>query len=1397
MLTTKMHKKNKCIFIALVLFQTLFHSAKAENWHPINVLSTINGLPTDEVKQVYQDKEGYIWIATGDGLCRYDGYQLKTYKTNLYTPDLLSSNKLTAIAEDGNHNLWIGTTNGLNVLNKITGKIRRIDTKKLANNNIQAILVTKENVVWIGTANGLNKYNADNDSFTYYDNASTNYRLRGNDIKTLIEDHKGNIWIGTWNGGITRYDPSKNTFYPYPKINPSNSAHVIFEDNQHNIWVGSWGYGLFRLENPYNPQKTTYINYRHYKNDAGSLSDNIVYALSQDLNTNTIWVGTRSGLSILNDNKNTSSFTNHLPNQSERFLLYNEVNSILRDNSGLMWLGTLGGGVSIVNTQRIMFNLNQLTEVKNKIYSNSVRSIYIDNNGINWLGIGSYGLVSYNPSKNKYTFYEDHPDFAENPINSTVYSTIQPYNTNSYWFATYGQGIFIYNPALSNNKVRNIRVNTHPWLANDCVYYLKEDNNHNIWIGTTDGISVYYPKTNKGVSYPYLGQKINGTKHYAVFDIEESDKNTIWLATAEDGVFKVDKNSVTSKIDNFYHYSVENKKLNNNNVQCLYKDRQGRLWLGSEGGGLSLYDAEKDAFVSVQQKYNLPGDIVYNIVEDDKGDLWLGTNAGLITLKFSSDSSAVNNRLLTRQYTITDGLQDNSFNRNAIFKSNKGELYFGGHKGFNVFYPSTLSEKNIISPIVITDIKIFNKSLEILDKKLRNKISENAPGYTRKIRLPYNYNNFSIEFASLSYSNSMQSKYAYILNGFDKEWQYTDATRRFASYNNLKNGTYSFYLKSSNENGVWSETIKLQIVILPPPWLTWWAFLIYFCLIISAVYFSLKITRSKLLLQNAIRVRDVEKQKIEELNHAKLQFFTNITHEFLTPLTILSASVDELKIISPQNKEFYAVMSNNISRLIRLLQQILEFRKAEAGNLKLKVSKGDIADFVKAGVDSFKPLMKKNKMHFSLLCDPESIIGYFDQDKLDKILFNLLSNASKYNKPGGSIQVDLHYDLNDKNKVILSVKDNGEGIQPQAIKGLFKRFYEGDYRRFNTIGTGIGLSLTKDLVELHKGEISVESEVGVGTTFYIKLPINQESYTENEIDDYTYLPKTVLTDTFENDENDENDELEEIETLKHYSLLLIEDNEELLQLMMKLLSREYNVFTAKNGKDGIEILETEDIDLAVSDIMMPVMNGIEFCKAVKSKFEISHVPIILLTAKTKEEDRIEAYDSGADGFISKPFNLNVLHSKIKNLLKSKERTAQEFKKQFIFEVKDMNFTSMDEEFLARAIDCVHKHIDDTNFDQQHFADALSISKSTLYKKLKSLTGLNTSSFIRNIRLKTACKIIDEKKKLRISELAYAVGFNDPKYFSACFKKEFGLIPSEYLDRILASVEDNSLDTKSE
>lgn len=704
-----------------------------------------------------------------------------------------------------------------------------------------------------------------------------------------------------------------------------------------------------------------------------------------------------------------------------------------------------------------------------------------------------------------------------------------------------------------------------------------------------------------------------------------------------------------------------------------------------------------------------------------------------------------------------------------------------------VFFPDKMEIPSQETNFLITDIKIFNHSFSNLPVELQQKISPVMPTYTSKIELPHKYNNFSIEFAALTYKNPELNRYAYRLQNFDRDWQYTDADRRFAYYNNLPSGTYTFQLKATNENGEWSGYVReLTVVVLPPFWATWWAYLLY-VIIVSVIGVSIyRTAKNRILLRNALRLREIEKAKAEELNHAKLQFFTNITHELLTPLTIISATVDELKTQAPSHNDLYTVMNSNIQRLIRLLQQILEFRKAETGNLKLRVSPGDIAAFVKNAAESFQPLVKKRKIHFSFLCDPESMIGYFDMDKLDKILYNLLSNAAKYNKEDGFIQVSLSYDETDKDFILLKIKDNGKGISKEKQKNLFKRFYEGDYRKFNTIGTGIGLSLTKDLVELHGGTISVESEVDHGTEFMVRIPIERSYYDEEQIDDeaISLMQNPV---NYEDTQEDADVETQEV-TIKANTILLVEDNGELLHLMTKLLSREYNVFTAQNGKEGIAVLEKEDVDLIVSDVMMPEMDGIEFCKYVKGHLEMSHIPMILLTAKNKEEDRAEAYEIGADAFISKPFNLTVLHARIRNLLKYKERMARDFKNQIVFEVKDLNYTSLDEDFIQRAIHCVNNHLEDPNFDQAQFADEMRTSKSTLYKKLKSLAGLNTSSFIRNVRLKAACRIMEEKgTNVRVSELAYAVGFNDPKYFSSCFKKEFDMLPSEYIERFIQNV----------
>ncbi len=1356
--------------IGLFLLLMTSFSAKSQNSDIINrfkfkSLSTINGLPTNEVRRLYQDKDGYIWIATTSGLCLYDAYHIKIYKSNLYTPNLLTNNNIRCLSEDNDHNLWIGTNNGVNILNKPTGKIRRITDSRFHNNVVNTVITTRKGLTFMGTDKELFRYDSSRDSFIVCRSATDKvFNTKLYNVQQLFEDSQGQVWIAT-SYGLFRYDPEKDQYYTYSLP----SAHFVFEDSKHRIWVGTFGRGLYLLENPYNPQKSLWHAFLHKPGDPNSLGDNVVYAIEEDLNTKTLWIGTRNGLSILDYKPSGTKIVNYQPGRSSSFFSFNEINAIIRDRQGTMWLGMLGGGVGYVSTSKSMFQLDVLQDVKEQLSSNAVRSLLVDDKGLLWMGIGSYGFIVKNLETGEWVHYKKHPDFAGIQDLPTINIMMQSKHDKRIWLGTFDSGIYIYDrnkPA--GERVTSIKYRNANWLPNSCIYGIEEDSSYNHWIATRSGLAVLTSK-NKGYN---LTKDIFPGFFYCV---KEDEQGNIWAGSGSYGVIRVSYSNKIPESIKYKEYSPRNGKLNCADVQCIFQDSKKRLWLGTDGGGLNLYDEKKDCFVAVSSLLNIPGDGVFSIQEDDQGNLWMGTNAGLVKLSTQGESGKGTYRLYTTEF----GLQGNLFLRGASCKTKDGELFFGGHNGYNYFYPSSVKDNATNLPIVITDIKIDNQSWSSFDKQMQRSVSEYSPEYTHKITLKYDENNFSIEFATLNYMAPMQCLYAYRLKGFDKKWQYTDASRRFAYYNNLDAGTYEFELKASNEGGLWSTVpLSLNVVILPPPWKTWWAYTIYFMVFVLAGYYLYRLGRNRIILKNQLHLKELEQSKSEELSHAKLQFFTNITHELLTPLTIISATVDELKVQAPKHDDLYNVMGSNIRRLIRLLQQILEFRKVESGNLKLRVSKGDIVSFVKNEAESFLPLVKKRKLHFSVLCDPESIIGYFDPDKLDKIFYNLLSNAAKYNKEGGFVQINLAY-AEDKDFILLKVRDNGKGISEVGKKNLFQRFYEGDYRKFNTIGTGIGLSLTKDLVELHGGTITVESEVNKGTTFFVTLPIDRSYFKEEEIDEEIIPVQNIISGIEE-----ETEEPHKVYEIRAHSILVLEDNPDLLQLMVKLLSREYNVFMGANGKEGIDVIENEDIDLVVSDIMMPEMDGIEFCRLIKSRLEFSHIPVVLLTAKNTEEDRAEAYEFGADGFISKPFNLTVLHARIKNLLKYKERMAHDFKNQLVFEVKDLNYTSIDEGFMQHAIDCVNRHLDDPNFDQPQFIEEMGTSKSTLYKKLKSLTGLNTSAFIRNIRLKAACRIMEEKRSIRVSELAYAVGFNNPKYFSSCFKKEFNMLPSEYIERFI-------------
>lgn len=1322
-------------------------------------------LPSNEVRKLYQDSDGYIWIPTYNGLVRYDGYSITTY--GLYNGiDESFSSYLNAVVEDDSKNLWIATEKGLYQLNKVTGKLSYIRSDELGQLNAADLLYGTGKSLWIGGDKGLFRKGKDED-FEYIDLKEPSGK-RVLHISSIMEDSRQNLWITAWEQGLFRYDIKNKKLYSY--IDPIlRNANVVFEDANHSIWVGTWGKGLLKLNNPYTSGSMHYKQYIHDEKKSNSLLDDIIYDIEQD-NEHRLWIGSRSGLSILCNENDVNSFENFVPDGEYGSLPYNEVSSILRTRDNLMWISMFGGGFCKIQTESNKYGVDNLEIVKEKYKTNSVRSICQAGENEFWMGIIGFGMIKYNLETQNCVNYVDIPEFKSLPYTSTVDAIIKRKN-GEICFGTWNAGLWFYNE--TDRKITLLNQYMNSKFKDDCIHVLREDSEGNLWIGTRKGV---YILDTQGQFYT-LSEWLHFDTDLVssnIFDIKEDQENNIWIATNYEGVSRINLSTRQYK-----KYPVIGKK-EIYNTNCLLVDSHQRIWVGTMWSGLAYYQKETDSFVTVSSISTIENKGILNILEDDNGRIWITTNSAVL-------SFAVNDFFQMEKinyYTVSNGASEFFFNKNASFKMPDGRIIFGGSQGLRIFESSQIVEDTpLFYSLVFTDFRIHNQSLRDFPEKKREKLTKYDIDYTKEITLTHDKNNFYIEFSILNYENPQENLYSYQLEGYDEKEVVVDAQQRFAIYNNLPAGTYTFRLKGTSASGVWSKHEKtLTIHILPEPWKSWWAYLLYFLIGGTLFYFVIRFIHYRWKMQHEIQISKLEKQKIEEINHVKLQFFTNITHELMTPLSIILASLENLRNNSGDQSSLYSIMSSNATRLMRLIQQVLEFRKVESGNLKICVSSGNISEAVENCIEAFAPLVAKKLLKIDFLSDPEIIIGYYDSDKLDKIIYNLLSNAAKYTPEEGKISVNLR--LIEDFRIQIEFINTGEPMSKGKMNTLFQRFYEGDYRKYHTMGTGIGLSLVKDLVEKHHGEITVQSEENIGNCFRIVLPITKESYHEDEIDDSvkSQIVSSLPYIMCESGANTE--ELERIDGVQSdYTILIVDDNEELCMLFSNLFANYFHVKTAYNGKQGLEILENTSIHLIVSDIMMPEMDGIEFCQTVKSKFEFCHIPIILLTARGTEESQIEGYNSGADGYISKPCNFSLLYAQIMNLLKKQERKGADFRKQIVFEVGKLEYTSMDESFIQRAIDCVNSHLGDCEFGQPEFVREMGTSRTVLTEKLKSLTGLTPSIFILNVRLTAACKLLEEQKKMRIADLAYSVGFNDPKYFSTCFKKKYSLSPKEYMDRL--------------
>lgn len=1321
-------------------------------------------IPSDNITALHQDHIGFLWIGTSQGIYRYNGYTIQRYRNDKEHPNLFTSNNICSISDDKDNNLWIGTDRGINKLSLKTGECQHYHLTDYDNcNYITHILFTHDGSMWIGTKGGLYLYNTATDSFVMYCDQRGNAKVPHCSITSLIEDRKGYIWIGTWDKGLYRYDPSTKEFYELPKFNDINSAHVIYEDANRELWVGTWGKGLYHIYNPYDTNEPLrFTNYM--QKDCAELPSDYIYSMTSDPYTNMLWIGTSKGLAFCQSQQDNDHFYSLSRSKDSAYEVFGRgASHLMCDRNGRVWLNASLYGIVSATTHPRHLVSHKLPQPFTDNYN--ISSLAYDKKENLWIGIANHGVIrtEANGSITDMTHMLGHSRY---PLGFKV-NAIKQISDSCHIFGTEYDGLIL---TTHERYTTTLNKENTTWLLDNCVYTIYQDRDNNLLLGTWKGVSVMY-SNHKGqyLTNPHIQETINDAQ---VRHITQDCHGRYWLSSKNKGLLCLHGNihhPASLQISTYDRASDSPRQITE--VYRTIEDTNGHLWTCSDAG-LMLYDSISDSFVSMNDRLGIPYDI-RSIEVDGEGRLWLSSPHAIIRLSLTDRLEVISMRLFTRK----DGLDNYSLGKSFSCASVTGRLCFAGYASYTTIEDEAFNTHTHDARAYISDISISGTPLHESSIKDKHYTTNSLPPYSTKVTLEPDHRDIGFEFSSFDYDNFSGERFTYRLDGYDKTWQYTEENTNRVQYNNLPWGRYTLHLRSMNGDGSWSDDEQtLRLVIRPPLYIRWYTVILYIVICVSVFILLARWTRHRTKIQHEIQLARIEKEKIEELNHNKLRFFTNITHDLMTPLTVVLATTDKLQQESPEHKEEYKIIQNNLNRQMRLLQQILEFRKAETGNLHLQVSLGDIADFCRREIESIQPLMKKKELHLSLVCTPEHITGYFDPDNLDKVIYNLLSNAAKYNHPGGFVHVNLRTEDNGK-QVQLTVTDNGKGIPSQKLEHIFQRFYEGEHRKFNTYGTGIGLSLTHDLVELHHGTINVESLESEGTTFVVTIPITRDAFHEDEIDDTSSIIElSADTPTFS--------KLPSSPDGNRATLLIVEDNQELINLMYQLLAGEYNIVCAYNGQEALEKMETGDVDLIITDVMMSVMDGLEMTHHLRRNPNYSNCPIIMLTAKHDEEARVEAYEAGANAYITKPFNISVLKARIENLLKRKQEIADEIKERGLAGFSNLDLTNEDEEFLRRCMECVQRHLSDPSFDQSTFADEVNMSKSTLYKRLKNLTGMYTSAFIRNIRMKAACELLEAKPNIRIADLAYAVGYNEPKYFSSCFKKDFGMLPTEYAEKLI-------------
>lgn len=1338
---------SKCsIFIVAIILQLYCISASANTdkfYGPKDKLSN------SHVNNIYQDKQGLIWVCTDNGLYEFDGNDFRSYTHRQNDTTSLIDNSVLTVYEDRSGNFWVGTTSGLQLFNRDTEQFSTIHFSYPHITDFSyfsCIIEDSKGNIWVSTSrSGAICLRGKNHNPIYY--LQTNSNICSNKINTLFEDRFGNIWIGSQDNGISILNVDNHTMinYAYNQANPnsisSNKVFSFLENVDGNILVGTIDGGI----NLYSYTSQQFI--RNY-----IPSGDIVFTMKRG-NKNNIWIGT-DGYGLKSYDYSTKTITNYETELNTVDLRRGKVHCILQDNLGNLWIALYQEGIMMIPQKKKVFRnigFNPFYAEKS-IGTECVLSVHEDRNGKIWIGTDGDGIYRLNNQRK----VEKH--YINDKLKANVVLTIYNDSKNRIWAGTYLNGLFLYDTGsdsfrkvplfVGNREVKDINI-------------IKGDASGNLWIGTNEnGMCIYNHDTKQLQNYSYdIVKSGNQIVSNSVQTLLLGKDNRVWIGTSSAGLCCYNPQSKAFTDSKSFKW-----KLNNNNITATTQDKNGNLWVGTKQG-LQYVDLQKNTTILYTEYDGLPNASVTGIEIDKQNNLWISTSLGLSHFNVSKKTFV--------NYHLSDGLLNDEYRRGATFQSATGELFFGGTEGLSSFFPFKIEASEQLKNLVFTNLFIYNEKVEVGNNSFLKK-NINA---SEKIEIAHTIKSFSLGFVALEFNNPAKVIYQVKMEGFDNDWKTLPMSSKLATYTNLRHGKYKFHVRAFFPNSKPIER-SITIIILPPFWLTWWAKTFYFLLFVVFGYWAYKLTLKRI----SQRQENLQKENEKQIMQSKLQFFTDISHEIRTPLTLILTPIEKLLKDTPDGSlsNTYKLINQNGQRILRLVNQIMEMRKLDRGQVKLQTTETDIYAFVREIVSSFDHIITERDIDFVIEFTENLPQVWIDQEKLDKVIFNVLSNAFKYTPKSGKITMKVD---TENEHLRIRIVDNGPGIPKDQQDVIFNRFYQiQDESNRNKLGTGIGLHLSRSLVEIHKGKIFVDDSNEYGAAFVILIPLNNDYLQPSEMSDKQPEMNlaTIVQPSFVDENIDESiSNTHSVNNTRH-KLLIVEDDKDIRNYIVDILKNEYQVIQADNGSQGLEIAIKELPSCIITDVMMSGIDGIELCKKVKTNEKTCHIPVIILTAKTSIEQRVEGLEVGADSYIPKPFNIDHLKTRISKLIELRQTIKNKYEGKYVIPQDEIKIKSVDEKLLEKFENILKEQMDNPDLSIEVISQQIGISRSQLQRKLKQITNQNPSDYMKSMRLRYAANLLTSKN-LSISEVTYACGFASLSHFSNSFKEFYGMSPSRYIE----------------